>query len=81
MAKKLYRVDVVLYVMAETESIACTVATDAKFDVFGCVAEPVKFVEPAWQDAVPYNADDERTCSEIFPNHTRGVPLQPALMN
>jgi hypothetical protein len=81
MAKKLYRVDVVLYVMAETESVACAVATTIKFDMFECMVEKVKFLDPAWQDVVPYNADDERTCSEIFPNNKLGVPLTPSLMN
>lgn len=38
MEKKLYRVKVVLYVMAENELAACVAATQAKFDIFECAA-------------------------------------------
>ncbi len=81
MAKKLYRVDVVLYIMAENESTACAVATNINFDVFECTAEKVKFLDPAWQDVIPYNADDDRTCSEIFPNNKLGMPQKSSVMN
>jgi hypothetical protein len=66
MEKKLYRVKVVLYVMAENASDACVAATQANFDIFECVARKAEDVEPAWRDAVPYNADCESTCSEII---------------
>jgi hypothetical protein len=66
MKQKLHRVEVVLYVMAEDESDACWVATHARFDVFECYAREAKAIDPGWEDAVPYNADDERTCSEII---------------
>jgi hypothetical protein len=67
MEKKLYRVKVVLYVMAENESAACVAATQAKFDIFECAARKAESVEPGWREAIPYNADDGRTCSEILP--------------
>jgi len=66
MGKKLYRVKVVLYVMAENESAACVAATRAKFDIFECVSRKVDAIDPEWKDAIPYNADDERTCGEIL---------------
>jgi hypothetical protein len=66
MEKKLYRVKVVLYVMAENESEACVAATKARFDIFECTARKADILDPAWGDAIPYNADDDRTCSEIM---------------
>ena len=66
MEKKLYRVKVTLYVMAENEAEACVAATQARFDIFECAARKAEYVEPEWNDAIPYNADNERTCSEIM---------------
>jgi hypothetical protein len=66
MEKKLYRVNVVLYVMAENEYDACTAATNARFDIFECEAERARTVEPGWEDAIPYNSDSERTCLQIL---------------
>jgi hypothetical protein len=68
MEKKLYRVRVVLYVMAENQSDACVAATRARFDIFECAAKRVENVDPEWKDAIPYNTEDERTCSEIMTN-------------
>jgi|GEM_PF-1551840 hypothetical protein len=67
MEKKLYRVKVVLFVMAENESDARVAATRARFDIFECAATKAEYVDPEWKDAIPYNADDERTCSKIMP--------------
>ncbi len=66
MDKKLYRVKVTLYVMAENESEACVAATNAKFDIFECTAKKAESIEQGWDNAIPYNADDERTCTEIL---------------
>jgi hypothetical protein len=66
MEKKLYRVKVVLYVMAENESEARLAATNADFDIFECAAKKADHIEPGWGNAIPYNADDDRTCSEIL---------------
>ena len=66
MQKRLYRVKVVLYVMAENESDACMAATNAKFDIFECAAKKAEHIDPAWVNAIPYNSDDDRTCAEIF---------------
>jgi hypothetical protein len=68
MEKKLYRVRVALFVMAENESEACLAATQARFDIFECAARRAENVDPEWKDAIPYNADDERTCFEIMTN-------------
>ncbi len=81
MGKKLYRVDVVLYVMAEDESDACAAATEANFDVFECSAEPARIIEPFWEDAVPYNADDEHTCKEIVGAPKQGAPCVVEMLN
>ncbi len=66
MEKKLYRVKVTLYVMAENESEACVAATNARFDIFECNAKKAESIDPGWNNAIPYNADDERTCMEIL---------------
>ncbi len=66
MEKKLHRVKVILYVMAENESDACLAATKANFDIFECRARKADRLESGWEDAVPYNADGERTCAEIL---------------
>jgi len=66
MEKKLHRVKVVMFVMAEDEAEACAAATRARFDIFECTARKADYVAPEWNDAIPYNADDERTCAEIM---------------
>jgi hypothetical protein len=76
MNKKLYRVKVVLFVMAENQADACAAATQAHFDIFECAARKAENVDPDWKDAIPYNADDDRTCSEILTNRQPAVPLQ-----
>jgi hypothetical protein len=68
MEKKLYRVRVALYVMAENESEACAAATQARFDIFECTAQKAKYVDTDWKDAIPYNADDDRCCFAILTN-------------
>ena len=68
MEKKLYRVKVVLYVMAENESDACVAATQARFDIFECSARKAEIIDPGWANAIPYNSDDDRTCSQIMLN-------------
>ena len=78
MEKKLYCVRVVLFVMAENESDARVAATRSQFDIFECTAKKAINVSPEWKDAIPYNADDERTCSEIITGpETRLVKLPP----
>ena len=79
MDKKLYCVKVVLYVMAENASGACVAATKAPFDIFECKARKADHLAPGWEDAVPYNADDERTCSEILSSEQVVRPSIPFL--
>jgi hypothetical protein len=76
MNKKLYRVKVVLYVMAENESEARVAATNAKFDIFECTAKKAEYIEQGWDSAIPYNADDDRTCMEVLGSQQQFV--QPA---
>jgi hypothetical protein len=64
--KKLFRVKVVLFVMAENGSDACVAATRARFDIFECAARKAENVDLEWNDAIPYNAEDDRTCAEIM---------------
>ena len=66
MEKKLFRVKVVLFVMAENESAACLAATQARFDIFECSARKAETLDSGWNEAIPYNADDDCTCSEIM---------------
>jgi hypothetical protein len=79
--KKLFRVDVVLYVMAENESVACAVATEVKFDVFECVPERVRFLDPLWEDAIPYNYDNELTCKEIMKGNNQVTHPTAEILN
>ena len=80
MEKKMYRVKVVLYVMAENESAARIAATQARFDIFECTARKAVNIEPGWYDAIPYNADDDRTCLEILIDKQQAARSQTALM-
>jgi hypothetical protein len=80
MEKKLYRVKVILYVMAENESDARMTATNAAFDIFECTARKVDVIDPGWEEAIPYNSDDSRTCAEVVADQKivsqRSVPFQ-----
>ncbi len=66
MEKKLYCVRVTMYVMAENASGACVAATKAPFDIFECHGRKAEHLESGWETAIPYNADDDRTCSEVL---------------
>lgn len=74
MEKKLYCVKVVLYVMAENASGACVAATQAPFDIFECTARRAERIDRGWENAIPYNADDERTCAEILASERASFP-------
>ena len=80
MEKKLYRVKVTLFVMAENESDACIAATNAKFDIFECTAKKADHLDPGWEDAIPYNSDDLRTCGEILANQQKMIVLSTPFM-
>jgi hypothetical protein len=66
MEKQLFRVKVILYVMAENESEARLAATGARFDIFECTAKKASKLDMGWEDAIPYNSEDARTCAEII---------------
>ncbi|RPI94104.1 MAG: hypothetical protein EHM40_07695 [Chloroflexi bacterium] len=79
MGKKLYHVKVVLYVMAENESEARVAATNARFDIFECTAKKARNVELGWNNSIPYNADDDRTCAEILVSQPQSMgPVNPS---
>jgi hypothetical protein len=49
--------------------------SQAHFDIFECAARKADDVDPEWNDAIPYNSDDDRTCAEIMTNtHTFDRP-------
>ncbi len=75
MEKKLFRVKVTLFVMAENESDARVAATDAKFDIFECSAKKADHLDAGWEDAIPYNSDDLRTCQEILAGQQKMIYL------
>lgn len=75
MEKKLYRVKVTLFVMAENESDACVAATNARFDIFECSAKKADHLEPGWEDAIPYNSDDLRSCAEVLAGQQKMIYL------
>lgn len=75
MEKQLFQVKIVLYVMAENEADAYTVASRVQFDNSQYEVSKAAKIEPEWMDAIPYNADNDQTCSEIafnkqLPAHT-----------
>jgi len=75
MEKKLFRVKVILYVLAENESEACVAATTARFDIFECTAHKAKYLDPGWETAIPYNSEDSHTCAEILASQPEaGLP-------
>ena len=80
MEKNLYRVKVVLFVMADNEAEACAAATRARFDIFECTARKAETVDLEWNDAIPYNADDERTCAEIMSGKPQAARPETRLM-
>ena len=80
MDKKLYRVKVTLYVMAENESEACVAATNARFDIFECSAKKAEHVDPGWGNAIPYNSDDDRTCAEILTSQQQRIDPVKSLL-
>ncbi len=74
MEKKLYCVKVVLYVMAENASEACVAATRSRFDIFECTARKADHLHPGWENAIPYNSSDDRTCAEILSSERLTAP-------
>jgi hypothetical protein len=63
MDKQLYRVNVVLYVLAENEAEARLAATQARFHILETTAQKVDAFDLEWNDALSYFADNERPSS------------------
>ena len=80
MEKKLFRVKVILYVMAENESEACVAATNARFDIFECTARKATHLDPGWETAIPYNYHDYRTCAEILAGQQDKIYLSTSFL-
>lgn len=59
MDKQLYRVTVVLYVLAENEAEACLAATQARFHILETTAKKVDAFDLEGNDALAYTADNE----------------------
>jgi hypothetical protein len=78
MKKRLFRVKVILYVMAENESEACVAATNSRFDIFECAAKKAEHLDPGWESAIPYNSEDYRTCAEILADQRRVIYIPDA---
>ncbi len=73
--KKLYEVEMVVYVMAENENEAHEAANDFEVDIpfFDCKIYEAVSDYSNWMDAIPYGSDDDKTCREVLSNQ-----LQPA---
>ncbi|MFA5300614.1 MAG: hypothetical protein WC389_20700 [Lutibacter sp.] len=64
--KKLYEVTKTYYVMALSEGEAERIEPETEF--CSTDAEEVgkdDFIDPIWRDAIPFNADDDKTVEQI----------------
>lgn len=66
--KKLYEVQMTVYVMAKDEDQAYFAATDLSVEIpiEDCEIYEAGSVPASWMDCFPYGADDEKTCREIL---------------
>lgn len=66
--KKLYMVEMMVMVMAEDEDEAIDVATGWGIEItsYDCDVTKVVGVPQEWEDAIPFGADDDRTCKEVL---------------
>jgi hypothetical protein len=66
--KKLYEVQMTVYVMAVDEAQAHFVAIDNSVEIpfEDCEIYEAHAVPPAWIDSIPYGSDDDKTCWEIL---------------
>ena len=66
--KKLYEVQMTVYVMAEDENEACSIATQFDVDIPSedCEIYEACVVPTVWLDSIPYGSDDDKTCWEIL---------------
>ena len=68
MKKKLYEVQMSVYVMAENEVLAHSVATgyDVEISIEDCEIFEATAVPQPWFDSIPYGSDDDKKCREIL---------------
>lgn len=66
--KKLYEVQMTVYVMAEDENEAYSIATQFDVDIpfEDCEIYEVRAVSTTWLNSIPYGSDDDKTCREIL---------------
>ena len=66
--KKLYMVEMMIMVMAEDKDDAIDVATGYGVEISShdCDVTEVVGVPQSWEDAIPFGADDDRTCKDIL---------------
>ena len=66
--KKLYEVQMTVYVMAEDESQAYFAATDINVEIpfVDCEIYEAGAVPKSWMDFVPYGSDDDKTCRKVL---------------
>ena len=66
--KKLYEVQMTVYVMAEDEAQAHFAAIDNGVEIpfEDCEIYEARVVPAAWIDSIPYGSDDDKTCWEIL---------------
>lgn len=82
--KKLYRVDMMVMVMAEDEDEAINVATGWGIEIApddcdateGSSGYPYGWEDSypyEWEDSIPFGSDDDRTCKEILEDERTNV--------
>ena len=66
--KKLYEVQMTVYVMAEDEDGAWFSAMDSDVEIpfEDCEICEAGAVPRPWLDSIPYGSDDDKTCREIL---------------
>ncbi len=72
--KRLYRIDVTYYVMAESREEAQMVRPDFGIEeaLSDASIEETLSVSSSWRDAIPFGGDDDRTCGEILEAQGKG---------
>ena len=65
---KLYEIEMTVYVMAKNKVEAHEAATgfDVDIPIEDCEINEVDAVKLSWLDALPYGANDNKTCREIL---------------
>jgi len=63
--KRLYEVEIRVYVMAENEQDALQIAA-RECQPEEAEAEEAGSVDSLWWKSIPYGADDDKTCGEIM---------------